>query len=216
MPSKATAKYNNLQISNPSLAKEWHPTKNDSLTPRDVTAGSGKKVWWQCAKGHEWPALVNGRSQGRGCPYCSGKKVNDENCLQALNPSLAKEWHPTKNDSLTPRDVTVGSEKKVWWQCAKGHEWPALVSSRSKGSFCPYCSGSEATDENCLQALNPSLAKEWHPTKSDRLTPRDVTVGSEKKVWWQCAKGHEWPATVNNRSKGHGCPYCYRQRRWCL
>lgn len=56
------------------LAKEWHPTKNGELTPKDITSGSGKKVWWLCSKGHEWQARVADRTSGKGCPYCSGKK----------------------------------------------------------------------------------------------------------------------------------------------
>ncbi len=44
----------------PELVAQWHPTKNGQLTPCDVTAGSGRKVWWKCPKGddHEWPAIV--------------------------------------------------------------------------------------------------------------------------------------------------------------
>ena len=38
-------------------------------------------------------------------------------------PELVKEWHPTKNGDLTPRDVTHGSKKKVWWLCQNIHEW---------------------------------------------------------------------------------------------
>jgi hypothetical protein len=36
---KASKDYN-LQLINPGLAKEWHPTKNGSLTPANVTPGS--------------------------------------------------------------------------------------------------------------------------------------------------------------------------------
>ena len=63
-----------------------------------------------------------------------------------------------------------------------------------------------------LQAINPKLAKEWHPTKNRKLTPRDVMPGSGKKVWWQCSKGHEWQAIIRNRSKakGIGCPECQK------
>jgi hypothetical protein len=204
---------NCLQTVNPALVREWHPTKNESLTPRDITAGSHKKAWWKCSRGHEWESTIGNRSIGNGCPYCDGKKVSPENCLETVNPNLAKEWHPIKNDSLTPRSVTSSSNKKVWWQCSKGHEWPAIVNNRGKGSGCPYCSGSKATDENCLQTVNPTLAKQWHPTKNISLTPREVKAGSNKKVWWQCSKGHEWLAIVNDRSRGSGCPYCYRQRR---
>jgi hypothetical protein len=104
---------NNLHISNSIITNEWHPTKNGSLTPRDVTVNSNKKVWWLCSHGHEWLATVNERSHGNSCPYCSNKKVNDENSLQPLNPPPAEESHPPKNESLTPKDVTTHSNKKV-------------------------------------------------------------------------------------------------------
>lgn len=77
---------------NPELAKEWHPTKNGSLTPFDIFARSNKKIWWKCVKGddHEWEANINNRSRlGRGCPVCSGQKVVASNSLATLNPNLA-------------------------------------------------------------------------------------------------------------------------------
>jgi hypothetical protein len=202
---------NCLQTINPELAKEWHLTKNKNLTPENVTVNSPKKIWWLCTKGHEWKAVISHRSRGTGCPYCSGKAVCEDNCLQTINPELAKEWHPTKNGSLTSKDVVMGSHKKVWWQCSKGHEWQAVVGDRNSGNGCPYCSGQAVCDDNCLQVKNSELAKEWHPTKNGKLTPRNVTLHSNKKVWWQCGKGHEWQAMVNNRSKGKGCPYCSGQ-----
>ncbi|MDO9391013.1 MAG: zinc-ribbon domain-containing protein, partial [bacterium] len=196
------------------LAKEWHPTKNGSLTPSDVTQGSHKKVWWQCKKDktHEWATIISIRNKGVGCPYCSNRMVNHQNCLATTNPELAKEWHPTKNGSLTPNDVTQASNKKVWWQCKKdkSHEWAANISNRNKGSGCPYCSNKAVNHQNCLATTNPGLAKEWHPTKNGTLSPKDITPGSDKKVWWQCKKDktHEWRAAVYKRSKGRGCPYC--------
>ena len=194
---------------NPSLAKEWHPNKNASLTPEDVTPGSDKKVWWLCSKGHAWKATVKNRNKGAGCPYCSGKRVCIDNCLATVNPSLAKEWHFAKNAHLTPRDVTPGSHKKVWWRCRKGHAWKAVIYSRNQGRGCPYCSGRMASIDNCLATVNPSLAKEWHPTKNETLTPENVTPGSDKKVWWLCSKEHEWKAAIYSRNQGRGCPYCF-------
>ena len=35
----------------PDLVADWHPTKNGELKPSDVTAKSGKSVWWKCPKG---------------------------------------------------------------------------------------------------------------------------------------------------------------------
>jgi len=203
---------NNLKVTNPKLAKEWHPTKNGKLTPSAVFAGSEKKVWWKCKNGHEWQASIAGRNQGIGCPYCANKKTCKDNCLQTTNPELAKEWDYEKNGNITPDNVTAGSEKKVWWKCKKGHEWQAIVYTRNKGIGCPCCSGKKASKENNLLIKNPELAKEWHPTKNGKLTPSAVTAGSGKNVWWKCKKGHEWQASIYSRNHGTGCPYCANKR----
>jgi hypothetical protein len=208
---RASQEYN-LQVINPSLAKEWHVRKNATLTPKDVTPFSHKKVWWICERGHEWQAAVGHRTYGTGCPYCAGKLACDDNCLQTLNPKLAKKWHPIKNGKITPKDVTVGRNRKVWWICDKGHEWEAVVANRNRGAGCPYCSGNLVSDDNCLQNNNPELAKEWHQTKNGSLTARTVTPGSHKMVWWICKRGHEWQAVVYTRSKGIGCPHCTGQK----
>ena len=114
-----------MAYKNPKLAAQWHPSKNGMLGPEDVTAGTKKTVWWflpyddpETGKHYdfEWKAEINNRNNGAGCPYLSGKAVwigfND---LATNNPKLAREWHPTKNGKLTPKDVTVSSDKKVWW-----------------------------------------------------------------------------------------------------
>jgi len=209
-------KSNCLETLNPELAKEWHPTKNGKLTPRDVHPGSAKKVWWKCPKGddHEWRTVVHSRTNGRGCPVCSGRKVVKSTCLRTLNPRLAKEWHPTKNGKLTPNDVGIGSGKNVWWKCSKGddHEWKNTVHSRILQELgCPVCSNQKIVRSNCLATLKPQLSKLWHPTKNGKLTPNDVGIGSGKKVWWKCPKGddHEWKEAVGKQvKKRKGCPIC--------
>ena len=198
----------NLKKINPSLAKQWHPTKNGKLAPKDFTPCSARKVWWICDNNHEWLAKISKRAHGTGCPYCAGQSVCRDNCLQTKNPKLSKEWHPTKNENLTPKDITPGNNKKVWWLCEKGHEWQAIIKSRAKGAGCPFCIGLFATEEKNLQVINPKLAKEWHPVKNGNLTPKDVLPKSEKKVWWQCTNGHAWQTSVVSRARGKGCPSC--------
>jgi hypothetical protein len=73
--------------------------------------------------------------------YCSGHAVCNDNCLQTLNPALAKEWHPKKNGNLAANKVTANSGKKVWWLCSKGHEWESTIANRNNGRGCPFCSG---------------------------------------------------------------------------
>ncbi len=209
-----TEKQNSVLFSNPDLAKEWNYEKNGSIRPEHFAMSSGKKAWWKCRKGHEWQARIADRNSGKGCPYCSGQKVlKGENDLQTINSTLAKEWDYEKNNGLTPADVLANSSKKVWWKCSKGHEWQATIGSRNGGNGCPYCSGRFVVKgENDLQAINPTLAKEWDYEKNDGLTPVDTTSNSHKKVWWKCSKGHEWQATISDRNRGRGCPYCSNKK----
>ena len=87
--SGASAAYN-LAVSAPSMAAEWHPTKNGKLTPHDVTLGSGKIVWWKCPEGpeHEWRCAVGSRLK-QGCPFCANMRVSSTNSLAAVAPGVA-------------------------------------------------------------------------------------------------------------------------------
>ena len=135
-------------------------------------------------------------------------KATDQYNLSVMNPRLAKEWHPSRNGDLTPRNVTPGSGKKVWWICISGHEWQAPVYSRNRGSGCPVCNRPTSTDNNETLITNTNLRKEWHLTRNSGLNLRNLPPGFNKKVWWICEEGHEWQATVKSRTKGRGCPDC--------
>lgn len=203
----------------PHMASEWHPTKNGELTPYNVTSKSGKKVWWTCAEGHEWQALISNRTKnGSSCPYCKGKKaIAGVNDLQTINPKLSAEWHPKKNGNLSPNDMMKSSKRKIWWLCDKGHEWQSTLDSRSKGHGCPYCSGRYSEiGVNDLQTQRPDIAKYWHPTKNGAVTPDKVTVASGVKYWWLGECGHEWQTHVAHMCSKKGleiCPVCISQQR---
>lgn len=155
--------------------------------------------------------MVGNRSNGHGCPYCSGKRVligfND---LQTMNPSLSSEWNYEKNEGLTPQDVTSNSNKLVWWKCSKGHEYQAKIGDRNKGNGCPYCAGKKVLRGfNDLKSNNPSLSSEWNYERNGELTPENVTSNSSRRVWWKCSKGHEWQGIIYNRNRGWSkCPWC--------
>ncbi len=332
-----------LATTNPKLAKEWNYEKNHDLKPSDVKAGTNKKVWWKCKKGHEWEAKINDRSQGNGCPLCNIGKVTSiaektvfyyvnkyfdevypnyspigfkkknidiyisklnvgieydgehyykdvnvdlykdklaqeigislyriregkcpklnsssicinmknstskelekaitellirlgivkpdvkierdqdqifniiefyeiENSVQTKSKKLLKYWNYERNGNLNPSHISIGSRKKVWWKCEKGHEWKASIDHRIKGSGCPYCSNKKVLQGfNDLLTVSKELAKEWNYDKNNELKPTMITKSSNRTVWWKCKKGHEWEATVNDRCRGNGCPYC--------
>ena len=168
----------------PNLIKEFDFKKNTPFTPKDFSFGSGKKICWKCIKGHEWDARVYNRTDGKNCPFCSGKKVSKENNLKFLFPEIAKEWHPTKNNNLKPEDVTKGSEKKVWWMCIKGHEWKTFIYSRTYGRNCPKCSGGSSKPEFRILSELETIFKtidsrhKFKKTEID-IFIKDINIGIE-------------------------------------
>jgi hypothetical protein len=176
-----------LALNAPAAALRWHPTKNGDLTPRDVSPGSHRRVWWKCRKGpdHEWQAIVASVANAvrSGCPFCSGQRASVTNSLASLTPAIARQWHPTRNGGLTPRDVTAYSNRPVWWRCRRGpdHEWQAPPNNRQRGDGCPFCSRHRPTAATSLAARFPDIAREWHPTKNGSLSPRAVLPASQKK-----------------------------------
>lgn len=132
---------NSLAIQHPELAAEWHPRKNKPLRPDQVTSGTSRKVWWRCRQRHEWLAMVDNRARGRGCPFCSGNRVDEKRLLINTHPEFAAQWHPTRNQTSLER-IAFDSYKAVWWRCRKNrsHVWRATVYQRTQGEEeCPEC-----------------------------------------------------------------------------
>jgi hypothetical protein len=137
------------------------------------------------------------------------------NSLATRRPQVAREWHPTRNGGRTPDDFVWSSNEQVWWKCAHGddHEWRARINNRtSNDTGCPVCAGATPGADTCLAAVFPKLAAEWHSLRNGSLTPAQVTAQSNRIAWWRCRLGHEWKASVQNRARGAGCPFCSDNR----
>jgi hypothetical protein len=193
---KVLAGFNDLASTNPALALEangWDPTT--------ISGTWAKNVSWRCSQGHVFINSVNHRvTRGDGCSICSGRKLQEGfNDLLTTNPKLATEMI-TGN----PQAISRGSNTKELWKCPLGHEWKALVSSRTSGTGCPICAGKKVLKGfNDLASTQPEIAsqaKGWDPTK--------VSKGSHKSVLWKCKLGHEWKAQIKSRIRGDGCPFC--------
>lgn len=211
--------FNDLATMNPDLAKEWHPTKNGALTPRDVFPTSDKKIWWQCPADstHEWEARLRPRhTRGIGCPICGNDWVlQGVNDLASTRPDLVKGWSFEMNRDVLPTSVTRRSKKKVWWECetVKSHLWQSTVFARDDGKGCLYCTGQLVeTGVNDLATRFPEIAFQWNYQRNGQVDPRQVFARTGKKYWWRCSNyfDHEWKTSVSNRTReeGNGCPYC--------
>ncbi len=198
----------------------WSDRNNKS--PREIFLRTNRKYWFNCDKcPHEFEASLCNIFIGRWCPYCSSKKLcNDEQCKHCFDKSFSsheksKYWS-NKND-VSSREVFLGSEKRFWFNCDKcPHDFNIRLASVNRGNWCSYCSGNEICDNNgCFICFNKSFAsheksKYWSD-RNDKL-PREVFLKSCKKFWFNCDQcTHEFdisPNHINNVIRGTWCPYC--------
>ncbi len=197
---KVQVGFNDLATTHPDIAFQA-----DGWDPKTLTKGSGAKVAWMCNSGHKWRASIGARTRGTGCPICIGRQtLSGFNDLAFLNPEVAAQA-----DGWDPRTLTPYSNKKMQWRCPIGHKYFATVAHRSIGRGCPFCSGRQVLKGyNDLATTHPEIAAqayEWDPTK--------FSLGSHKRVNWQCSLGHVWDEAVKERTlAGYGCSYCSGKR----
>lgn len=135
----------------PELAKRIDYDKNTDVHIENLSAHSGKFVWWKCEVcGHSWKSKIATAVNSKGnCPECYRKNMTNnvinyrlqkDGSLADNYPELLNEWDYEQNKDLNPSQVLSKSNKKVWWKCAKcGREWQAKISKRANGENCPYC-----------------------------------------------------------------------------
>lgn len=197
--------FNDLASKRPHLAKEW--SHRNSRSPEEFSEYSNFRPWWICEKGHQWQTGIDSRAKLlTGCPYCSGRNViSGENDIATLYPKLAEQW--SYKNKQKPEEVASKSGKKAIWQCSLGHEWEAVVCSRTTKSVgCPYCANCKVLPGfNDMATTHPDISKQL----LDPGQATTLTYGSERKVYWKCPIGHEYESTVSKKTgRGDGCPKC--------
>lgn len=212
----------------PDLALQWDYEKNreiTSKTPETITTGSNLKVWWKCPIcGLSYLKKIGNRTapskakvESDKCPICLGRIIiPGYNSLKARYPEIIEyEWDYEKN-TIDPDTIAPHKRIKVWWKCPNGHSYDAFPGNKiqNTGGNCPYCSSNRFCTELSLGYKNPELAKQWHPTKNNGVSPFDIFANHNGYAWWLCPKcGHEWKAKVSNRNVGkRGCPHCANSR----
>ena len=153
------------------------------------------------------------------------KLMSTEPLLTEGRPTVAAQWHPTRNTSPTPDGVTCGSQRYVWWlcsgcsSCSLKHEWQAKVSTRALlGNGCPVCGGQKPCLCNSLARKHPQVvAAEWDAERNGFQTAGDLLPQSNKPVHWRCTKHQPpvcWTATPRDRfgPRATGCPECGRRK----
>ena len=190
--------FNDLKTTNPDLADEWHPTKNE-IKPEEVTKGSNKKVWWQCSVcGFEWQTGVNYRvERGGSCPNCK-KKLHSKHVLDY------KKNFKTIIKTISP-SIEVGdyynSSTKVLCRCKIcNYEWKALPHNLLNGHGCPKCSGNlKITNEEFISRVN---------ALSPNIKILSDYKGRKEKIKCRCLICRkEWETSAGSILNGSGCPF---------
>ncbi|MFF5805458.1 zinc-ribbon domain-containing protein [Streptomyces sp. NPDC012746] len=116
--------------------------------------GSADKCDWICSTcGHTWVASVASRVRshrnrpGSGCRKCYDRRIATHRRLPKEGESLNDRYPRISRgfvENLTtpgegPEKLKVGSNDRCRWRCPNGHEWEALVLTRTNGSECPRC-----------------------------------------------------------------------------
>lgn len=96
-----------LATTHPGLALEWNYEKNENLSPTQVKAGSDKKVWWKCERGHEWSAIINDRKNGAGCPVCAKER-------QTSFPEQVLYYYLKQHNTALNRETVFGKEIDIY------------------------------------------------------------------------------------------------------
>lgn len=212
----------NLLICFPNIAKEWNYVKNEGLIPEKIAPGSSAKYWWTCP--NDWCNMsydmpISSRTrQNQTCPFCSGSRTCEWNCLETTYPELAKEWD--SENSLKPSEVTKGSQFYASWICNNcKYKWKAKVGSRTLGSGCPRC--------NCNGFDQMHGGHKYFLEKANRVHnnkyqyPQEYQ-GDTIKINIYCPAIDDndllhgnFFQTPADHKQGHGCPKCapwYKQK----
>lgn len=189
----------------PELAAAW----DDHEDPHTVMVADFTQHRFKCLNGHH-PRLSPNTYLRNGCPTCRAANTRaNRKSLAEFQPELAKQWHPTRNGSTTPADLTWDSQRQVWWLSACcDHEWQESPRNRDKYDrlACPACEAILGS----LASVDPGLAAEWSEANTDSPLHVRPHTSLDYTPEWVCANDptHVWRSVLSTRQLGAGCPEC--------
>jgi hypothetical protein len=140
------------------------------------------------------------------------------NSILNTHPEIIKDWDYANNKDLNPGNFSKTSKELVWWKCQFNHNYKVSIHSRIRSAGCKICNAPKKAENIRKSKLlkgksffdaKPELISEWNYSKNE-IEPNEISEKSNIKVWFKCNKNHEWQSTPKRRSRGDGCPECYR------
>lgn len=138
--------------------------------PSSVYKGSGDYVWWDCPKcknTYDMKLCDRTGASKNNCPYCSGYRVNQTNCLWTTHPGIAKFL---SNEDVG-YSVTHGCNKEYEFTCIDcNHKKHLRICTAVRYGFsCPRCSDGISYPEKFMMYI---------------LTQLDINYENQKTFEW--------------------------------
>jgi hypothetical protein len=114
---------------------------------------------------------------------------------------------PSSEGVNASRGDASASKIPLRWRCRRGHQWNAMPTNVSRGSWCPACAHRKRLTLGEMRAL---AARRGGECISDQY------VNNETKLWWRCSAGQEWEADPGLVKGGSWRPKCAHVARLSL
>jgi hypothetical protein len=187
----------NKSFASHEKAQYW--SNKNKLTPRQVMKVGDKRCWFKCDKcNHDFEIMIKLVTKNNNwCQYCNSNKLcNNDSCKICYDKSFIsheKSIYWSSKNKISPRNVTKYNNKKYWFDCIVcKHSFESTLSHVSSGKWCPYCcltADKLYNEDSCTYCYNRSFAshekaKYW--SNINNIIPRNITIGSSKKYWFDC------------------------------
>lgn len=133
--------------------------------------------------------------KGRGCPYCSGRKINKDKTINKLKSKNNGKYNYGKIKRTKNNRLSIDVE------CMKHGWFTQMLYLHKKGHGCPKCNGGK---DNKLDFIKKS--KLIHGTKYEYSLVK--YKNSHTKVNILCKYHGLFRQTPNKHILGQGCPVC--------
>ena len=193
---------------------KMYDIEKNRLPPSEIATKSAMLCFWKCSAGHRFEKVAAEMAKNNECPVCKS--------LPVMFPELMDDWDFDRNEGIDPSDFSFGSGQKVWWKCNKGHSWTTAIASRTaSGAGCQKCYHEQQSTQNIkaaaasgtsLQDASPEYLSSWDSDRNE-LTPEEVTLKSNSKVWWICSDHGSYQQTPASKHRGATCPGCTKITR---
>lgn len=155
---------------------------------------------------------------------------NDLKTWCEQNPEIGqvimKEWNSKANGNMT--EFKAGSYFKASFRCSIcGKPYEKVIRNKVMGGLHDECGSRLAKEkirktmvkklgrEKNLAIQCPDIAKEWDYSRNKGfyLLPENMSINSNKRVWWRCSKCKDrYQMCIRQRTLlGYGCRECRKK-----